>query len=583
MLYRIYHINTQFDQDSYKFTEVNCEGIMGDIPITDACKDFTPSSFKEVLKEHGYIFTKELSGTVYLVNNTDRDAFVIKQIDLRHVELATIQNQVETWKTLSHPYMVLYEDSFEDKKAGHYYVVTEFCAGGDLCKKMQAQTRCFDEQQILDWLVQICLALQHLHEKDVLYREIHPQDVFLTEDGYINIGGLLKRDDTRAVRRQGATSYFSPECYLENSHIKSDIWSLGWLLHDLCMLNVWSNTIERNYLHANSMKGNPPPISDEYSKDLRELIEQMLSRDPKDRPSAVEILAKEFLSDARKRNLEIPEALKQRLMKSIDTFNQAYSDHYRDLEILVGQWGETIDSIESIHYKATAGSLSGSVIGAAGGITALVGAILAPFTFGASLIVTGVGIGVGVAGGVTGATSSVINSVQQKSLREKLQKIEQDYKKESEPIFTSMGKLKRIIEKIKIFEMFRGDPTFDKAPISWDLGKGKASYFAEIMNLGVLVNVSRIAAQSAKVGRVAAAAVSGVISGLLILLDVAFIVQDSKEIHKMRRGDLADSENVSSTVLKSIIDMKKTHAELCKVLNVIKETKEALQKEECTA
>ncbi len=44
----------------------------------------------------------------------------------------------------------------------------------------------------------------------------------------------------------------------------------------------------------------------------------------------------------------------------------------------------------------------------------MLGAILAPFTFGASLIVTGVGIGVGVAGGVTGAASSITNTVKQK-------------------------------------------------------------------------------------------------------------------------------------------------------------------------
>ncbi|CAM4275459.1 unnamed protein product [Leuciscus chuanchicus] len=164
--------------------------------------------------------------------------------------------------------------------------------------------------------------------------------------------------------------------------------------------------MQRNILHAYSMAGNLPHISERYSEELRELFRQMLSRDPKDRPSAEEILAKPFLTDAVDRNSRMPEALLQSFMKSISAFDKAYNKHYKDIAVLVSEWGRITDSMESAHYSATAGSLSGSVIGAAGGITALVGLILAPFTLGASLIVTGVGVGVGVAGGVTDGTET---------------------------------------------------------------------------------------------------------------------------------------------------------------------------------
>ncbi|ROL53183.1 Apolipoprotein L3 [Anabarilius grahami] len=172
-----------------------------------------------------------------------------------------------------------------------------------------------------------------------------------------------------------------------------------------------ADNMQRHILHAVSMTGNPPPISERYSEELRELISQMLSRDPKDRPSAEEILAKPFLTDAVDRNSRTPEALLQRFKKSISTFDEAYNKHYKDIEVLVSEWGKITDSMESAHYSATAGSLSGSVIGAAGGITALVGLILAPFTLGASLIVTGVGVGVGVAGGVTGSRDAAADDV----------------------------------------------------------------------------------------------------------------------------------------------------------------------------
>ncbi|KAG1925996.1 apolipoprotein L3-like, partial [Pimephales promelas] len=127
-----------------------------------------------------------------------------------------------------------------------------------------------------------------------------------------------------------------------------------------------SDTIERPFLHAISLKGTIPTISNMYSGDLRELISQMLSRDPHERPSADEILEKPFLEDAVERNRRIPDALKCRLLTSIDP----YSEYYKDFETVVGEWETTTDSLEEIHHNCTIGSLTGSVIGAAGGITA---------------------------------------------------------------------------------------------------------------------------------------------------------------------------------------------------------------------
>lgn len=99
----------------------------------------------------------------------------------------------------------------------------------------------------------------------------------------------------------------------------------------------------------------------------------------------------------------------------------------------------------------------------------------------------------------------------------------------------------------------------------------------QLMNLGLLANVSRIATQTARVGRVVAEAVSGVLSGLLVILDVAFIVMDSVDIHQMRQGQVNDPERVNSSVLKSIAEMRKTHNELCNVLKEMQRTREELK------
>ncbi|RXN15778.1 apolipo L3-like protein [Labeo rohita] len=409
---------------------------------------------------------------------------------------------------------------------------------------------------ILDWFVQICMALQYIHDerRNVFHGDIKPQNIFLTEDGYINLGDF------------GSSNVQ-----------KSDICSLGWVLYDLCMLDVWSDVNRRRFQQASLNVGNPLEFSNMYSPDLQDLIKEMVSTDPTSRPSADDILAKPFLREAVDRNKTFPQALEQRFMMSLNIFDETYNEHYDQFEALVKEWGETTDSLEKVHHKYTAGALSGSVIGAAGGITAVVGAILAPFTFGAALIVTGVGVGVGVAGGLTGAASSITNSVKQKSLRENIERIQHKFT-EVTPILDSLNTVRKILRVIQKFKDFVSD-SFDNVQMSCNVEKRKLMCARELMNLGLLANVGRIAAQTARVGRAAAAAtaaVTGVLSGILVIVDTVFIVKDSIDIHRMRQGKVDNPKKVKSSLLKSIAKMRKTHKDLCDVLKEIKETREEL-------
>uniref|UniRef100_A0A8C1ZE23 Uncharacterized protein n=1 Tax=Cyprinus carpio TaxID=7962 RepID=A0A8C1ZE23_CYPCA len=286
---------------------------------------------------------------------------------------------------------------------------------------------------------------------------------------------------------------------------------------------------KRRFQHASHDIGHPLQFSDMYSQDLQDLIKEMLS------------CSKPFLNEIVKRNRRFPKALERRFMMSLKIFDETYNDHYDHFEALVTEWGVTTDSLEEVHRKCTAGTLAGSVIGAAGGITAVVGAILAPFTFGASLIVTGVGIGVGVAGGVTGAASSITNTVKQKSLRENIQRIQQNFT-DVTPLIESLNALRRVLRVIQKFRDFVSDSS-DNVQMSSNVDRRRLVCATELMHLGLLANVGRIAAQTARVGRAGAeaiVAVTGVLSGLLVIVDTAFIVMDSLDIHQMRQGQFSN-------------------------------------------
>ncbi|XP_042615208.1 serine/threonine-protein kinase Nek1-like [Cyprinus carpio] len=184
----------------------------------------------KVLKEHGYTIEEELgrgaSGIAFLVKDTDGDPYVIKQMNSRDgEELDEVRKEVEILKNLNFGYIVTYVKSFEDNEAGRIYIVMEYCEGGDLSKVMEKhqEERFFEEQQI-------CLALQYLHEQKILHRDIKPQNIFLTEDGYINLGDFgcskalrkvnKKQADEYANSVVGAKLYVSPEFYQKKYNSK---------------------------------------------------------------------------------------------------------------------------------------------------------------------------------------------------------------------------------------------------------------------------------------------------------------------------------------------------------------------------
>ena len=74
-------------------------------------------------------------------------------------ERKAAQLEVDLLKTLKHPNIVGYHDSF-DNSDGNLMIVMAFCEGGDLNRYLRQKQDFLDEQNLVEWLVQICMALQ---------------------------------------------------------------------------------------------------------------------------------------------------------------------------------------------------------------------------------------------------------------------------------------------------------------------------------------------------------------------------------------------------------------------------------------
>ncbi|NXT84663.1 NEK3 kinase, partial [Zapornia atra] len=243
-------------------------------------------------------------GRALLVHHTSSDQkYAMKEIRLpmSSLDVENSRKEAVLLAKMKHPNIVAYKESFEVD--GHLYIVMEYCDDGDLMQKIKHQRgKLFPEDTILHWFVQMCLGVKHIHDKRVLHRDIKSKNVFLTQNGKVKLGDfgsarLLAHPVSYACTYVGTPYYVPPEIWESMPYNnKSDIWSLGCILYELCTLRHPFQANSWKHLILKICKGSYNPLPSHYSYELHYLIKQMFKRNPKNRPSASTILARGCLT-----------------------------------------------------------------------------------------------------------------------------------------------------------------------------------------------------------------------------------------------------------------------------------------------
>ena len=115
-------------------------------------------------------------GQVYMARHKrEGKHYVIKRVktrDMSQKDLENTENEVRLLQKIRHSNIVAYKDSYVDREQ-FLNIVMVYCDGGDIYSKIKASKgKHFSEDQILDWLVQMSLALIYLHERKILHRDM---------------------------------------------------------------------------------------------------------------------------------------------------------------------------------------------------------------------------------------------------------------------------------------------------------------------------------------------------------------------------------------------------------------------------
>lgn len=243
-------------------------------------------------------------GSALLVQDVkSKKSYVVKKIPLLNLNLKEKEEalkEVDVLSQMKHPNIITYHQSFEENN--NLYIVTDYCDGGDLYSKIRSRNGIFfPEEQILDWFVQICLAVKHVHDRKTLHRDIKTQNIFLTKSGIAKLGDfgiarVLSNTSDLAKTCIGTPYYLSPEiCENKPYNNKSDVWSLGCVLYELATLKHAFEAKNIKNLVMKIIKVSLPPISDVYSYELKSLLHSIFKRNPHERPSVNAILRKPII------------------------------------------------------------------------------------------------------------------------------------------------------------------------------------------------------------------------------------------------------------------------------------------------
>ena len=193
------------------------------------------------------------------------------------------------------PFIVKLQFAFQTEKK--FYIGIEYVPGGELFHYLSTNGD-LPLFQIKLYVAEIALALDYMHNHNILYRDLKPENILIAADGHIKITDFgNSKICNRTATFCGTPEYIAPEMLSKNPYgIQADWWALGCLTYELLygfapFSNKNSKTMFENILYK------APIFPDDAQADIVEFITMLLNKDPKKRWGFQQVKGSKFLSE----------------------------------------------------------------------------------------------------------------------------------------------------------------------------------------------------------------------------------------------------------------------------------------------
>lgn len=217
---------------------------------------------------------------------------------------AQLKHEFEVGKTLEHPSIIKTYDHGNSTKDGAYIVM-------ELFKTPNLKQQIIGQLDSLHWrldtiLMECAQALEHLHQKGWVHRDIKPDNFLVGDENHIR---LIDFNLTRRIKKgisklfgnkapvQGTHSYMPPE-QIRGLAVdeRADIYSFGCMVYELITGKLPFTGTSSTELLNKHLRAKPTQLSvlnKNVHADFADLVHRMLAKDPKDRPDSLQ----EFMRD----------------------------------------------------------------------------------------------------------------------------------------------------------------------------------------------------------------------------------------------------------------------------------------------
>ncbi|GAB0134801.1 Serine/threonine-protein kinase [Epichloe bromicola] len=260
------------------------------------------------------------------------DGFIMCRKEISYLRMSQkereqLHAEFQILSHLRHPNIVAYYHREHLKASQDLHLYMEYCGNGDLgrvIKDLHHKGQRAQESFVWSIFSQLVMALYRCHygvdppeaganalgltqgnangtpqvpagTMTILHRDLKPENVFLGEDNSVKLGdfGLSKmiKSHDFASTYVGTPFYMSPEiCAAEKYTLKSDIWSLGCIIYELCAREPPFNAKTHFQLVQKIKEGKVATLPEMYSPELNQVIRDCLKVNPDRRPDTVQLL-----------------------------------------------------------------------------------------------------------------------------------------------------------------------------------------------------------------------------------------------------------------------------------------------------